>query len=191
MQASAGASLAAFTTRRAPPICAAQPTRRVSSVRARLFSVRFRFRFRFRFRCRCRCHCRSLRSWVCKASSARISWQSPPTARLASCTARLAGAPRTCQGAAVQHPLPLETASGQSVVGASHRRAAPRSQGVAGSIRLPGRSLLALLHRHRGCRCRRLLAQGLPAVLSLAKSRSVWHAQPNPSFKRTCLRQAA
>ena len=116
----------------------------------------------------------------------------------------------------VQSRLQLSSPLGQLVAGASHRRAAPRSQSVAGSASLHRRSLPLPVPRvaARAARPgrplpslrRRSLALPVPpwsqlpapscirrpaAVLLVAESRSVWHPQPNPSVKRTCLRQAA
>ena len=116
----------------------------------------------------------------------------------------------------VQCPLQLSSPLGQSVVGASHRRAAPRSQSVAGSASLHRRSLPLPVPRVAARAARpggplpslRRWSLALPVppssqspapsctrrpgtVVLVAESRSVWHPQPNPSVKRTCLRQAA
>jgi hypothetical protein len=87
-------------------------------------------------------------------------------------------------------PWSLDQRPRQLVVGASHRRAAPRSQSVAclvaphwspltlAALAIPRLPKSAAFRRPR-------------FVVFRPESRFMYRAQPNPSLKRTCLRQAA
>jgi hypothetical protein len=78
--------------------------------------------------------------------------------------------------------LPLHSPLGQSVAGASHRRAAPRSQWVSGLVSLRRRLLAPAVPPSSQVPAPSAFEGQLPFV---AKSRFVWHPQPNPAFERT------